>query len=102
MPEVEAELLGESTDAIDHPVVVEDDEGVDDEPMSYQEFVQVIREDVQAFAADLMKEYGVFDGRDMRSEISWLLEQIGDGIRRDLEKERRNSRQAVQSASRHR
>lgn len=74
---------------------VEIEEALDEEPvMTYRDYVESMRAEVGQFVAEMISEYSSCNGRDMRSELSWHMEEAGVGIRRQLEKEKRARREA--------
>jgi hypothetical protein len=67
---------------------------------SYRDLKSELEREVLAFRQHLLSKYTDFHGIDMRKDVAWYLEQYGNGILSEIEREKRKERDRVIAANR--
>jgi len=63
--------------------------------MTYRDYLNTMKGEIESFVAEMTDSYRDCGGKDLRPELSWYLEQMGFGIHRQLEREKRARREAA-------
>jgi len=70
------------------------------EPPSYRELKSELGAEVTAFRDYLVTKYSDYHGHDMRRDVAWYLEQYGNGVLSEIEREKRLEREKIIAANR--
>lgn len=57
--------------------------------VSMRDIKNDMRQEIMDFVNLMVDKYRDYDGKDLRRDVSWYLEQFGVNISRDIEKEKR-------------
>jgi hypothetical protein len=68
-------------------------------PPSFRSIKYEMEEEVRTFRDYAVKKYSNFQGHDLRKDLSWFMEQMGIGIASDMERAKREERQALIAAN---
>lgn len=70
------------------------------EPPSYRELKSELGAEVTEFRDYLVTKYSNYHGHDMRKDAAWYLEQYGQGILSEIERQKRLERDKIIAANR--